>query len=36
VLVCAPDQEQAVRAAVAEPVYTLGHLAKGTRNVRFS
>lgn len=34
VLVCAPEDEKAVRDAIAEPVYSLGRLVAGPRTVR--
>ena len=34
VLVCAPGDEQAVREAIGEPVFPLGRLVAGPRNVR--
>jgi phosphoribosylformylglycinamidine cyclo-ligase len=33
VLVCAPGDEQAVREAIGEPVFPLGRLVAGPRNV---
>ena len=36
VLVCAPGDEQAVREAIGEPVFPLGRLVAGPRNVRLA
>jgi phosphoribosylamine--glycine ligase/phosphoribosylaminoimidazole synthetase len=34
VVVCAPDDADAVRASIDEPTWIIGHLAPGTRSVR--
>jgi phosphoribosylaminoimidazole (AIR) synthetase len=34
VIVCAAEDEKAVRAAIAEPIHTVGRLVSGPRNVQ--